>query len=171
MPDEQDEPAPIAHPQVATPAERSARPVQVDLVASGYSGPLPPPDLLAKFDDIQSGLVDGIVRMAEQQAAHRQALEAKQVDAIIADQRTGRTEARIGQVFGFLIGVVAIVAGTYAAAHNAQITGSIIGGGGVVALVSVFVLGRRRSARSDDDSDSGSSRRGRTARTETAGGA
>jgi len=116
---------------------------ETEFLATLYSGPLPPPSLLAKFEEIQPGLVERIVAMAEKQAQHRQSLEIKKTEAIIADQRAGRGEARLGQILGFLIGIVAIIAGAYAATVGAHWPGAIIGGGGVVALVSVFVLGRR----------------------------
>lgn len=119
------------------------------LIEMQYSGPLPPPALLAKFEEIQPGLVERIVGMAERQAAHRQSLEVKRVEAIVDDQRAARAEARIGQICGLLIGIIAIVGGTFASIHGSQWTGSIIGGGGVVALVSVFVYGRRAEAREE----------------------
>jgi hypothetical protein len=50
----------------------------------------------------------------------------------------------IGQILGFAIGVIAIGCGTYCGVSGAQITGSFIGSGGVIGLVSVFVLGRRK---------------------------
>ncbi len=54
------------------------------------------------------------------------------------------TIARWGQVFGFVIGMAALIAGAFSAYHGQQIAGSFIGAGGVIGLVSVFVLGRMK---------------------------
>lgn len=134
--------APKKKPQAAM---RHLEADETEFLATLYSGPLPPPSLLAKFEEIQPGLVERIVAMAERQAQHRQSLDVKKTEAIISDQRAGRSEARLGQIFGFLIGIIAIIAGTYAATTGAHWPGAIIGGGGVIALVSVFVMGRRDS--------------------------
>lgn len=50
----------------------------------------------------------------------------------------------LGQVFGLIIGLTAIISGALTAYHGAQLAGGFIGGGGVIGLVSVFVLGRRK---------------------------
>ena len=56
----------------------------------------------------------------------------------------------LGQIFGLIIGLVAIVSGALTATYGSQPAsrwvGGLIGGGGVIGLVSVFVLGRRKTA-------------------------
>jgi len=99
-------------------------------------GPLPPPDILAKYEHIQKGLVDRIVSMAEKESAHRHEVDKLCLNKAFSQQSRG-------QIFGFLIGIVAIIAGTCAAILGNTLAGSIIGGSGVISLVSVFVIGRR----------------------------
>jgi hypothetical protein len=53
--------------------------------------------------------------------------------------------AYLGQSFGLGIGMTAIISGALTAYHGSQWAGGFIGGGGVLGLVSVFVLGRRKS--------------------------
>ena len=53
-------------------------------------------------------------------------------------------EVHFGQIFGFLIGIFAIVTGGYTALNGAPIPGGFIGTAGVVGLVSVFVIGSNR---------------------------
>lgn len=121
------------------------------------SGPLPPPFILEQYDQIVPGAAERIIAMAEKQAAHRQAMEKKLLEAEIRDLKSQRAEARLGQVFGLVIGVVAILSGAVVATVSVgtagQISGGLIGAGGVVGLVSVFVLGRKlgqdESARAD----------------------
>jgi hypothetical protein len=51
----------------------------------------------------------------------------------------------LGQIFGLVIGMTAIISGAVTAYHGSQWAGGFIGGGGVIGLVSVFVLGRRKA--------------------------
>src|SRR2546423_387229 len=53
-----------------------------------FSGPIPPPDLIAAYDKILPGSADRIFRMAEAQAQHRQTLENRVIlgDAARADR-------------------------------------------------------------------------------------
>jgi len=82
--------------------------------AKFHHGPLPPADELANYDRTLSGAADRIIRMAEQQAQHRQHIER---DSLAGDQiarqeqlaiERGRIvgtiwSERIGQLFGFAI--------------------------------------------------------------------
>lgn len=43
--------------------------------SSSFSGPLPPPDLLAEYEQVLPGLADRIVRMAEDEGAHRRFIQ------------------------------------------------------------------------------------------------
>jgi uncharacterized membrane protein len=54
-------------------------------------------------------------------------------------------EGRLGQIFALLIGLTAILVGGVCALNGANLAASIIGGGGVIGLVSVFVYGRRHA--------------------------
>lgn len=100
-----------------------------------FQGPLPPPDILIQYNNIQPGFAERIVAMAEKEQAHRHSLEGTVVSSSFK-------EAQRGQQYGLLIGVVAIIAGAVTAIAGAPVPGAIIGGGGVIGLVSVFVLGR-----------------------------
>lgn len=100
-----------------------------------FHGPLPPPDALERYEAISPGFADRIVKMAEAEQAHRHTLEASVVGKSFE-------EAARGQRYGLAIGIAAIIAGSITAIVGAPIPGAIIGGGGVIGLVSVFVLGR-----------------------------
>lgn len=124
---------------------------QVVLARADFSGPIPPPRLLAEYEEICPGLADRIVSMAEKESAHRHTMDGQSLSADIDIQRKMFQEARVGQICALSIGITAIIAGTYAATHGAQLTGGLIGGGGVVGLVTVFVLGRRSHNSSDSE--------------------
>ena len=49
-----------------------------------FKGPIPHPELLQKYEDIQPGFAERMVSMAEQQLDHRIKFEDKMVDGSIA---------------------------------------------------------------------------------------
>ncbi len=135
------------------PVEKDAS-GQIVTVGGSFSGPLPPPSVLKQYEQVLPGLADRIVTMAENEEAQRHAqnqlaLKAEidlQKSALEAEQEAMRAEmkeARWGQVLAFCIGSLTIGAGAYLALHGAQISGTILGSGGVVGLVSVFIYGRK----------------------------
>jgi uncharacterized membrane protein len=100
-----------------------------------FSGPLPPPEELAKYEQILPGSAHRIIAMAEQQSAHRQALEKTTINANSMTQRWGL-------VCAFVISMTAIVGGIWLSAHGMSGAGltSIIAALG--ALVGVFIYGK-----------------------------
>lgn len=108
-----------------------------------FTGPLPPPGILEQYERIQPGTADRIIKMAEAEQRHRQTMQEKLIDCQVLDVKQARFERRLGQFFGFGIGVVSILAGSVTAVMGAPIAGGLIGSTGVIGLVSVFVTGRR----------------------------
>lgn len=60
-----------------------------------YSGPIPPPEALARYEEIQPGAADRILKMAEKQQDHRMALETKAIGGQV-------DQSKRGQIFGFI---------------------------------------------------------------------
>ena len=87
-----------------------------------------------------------ILAMAENEAKHRHSIEN---NLIKAESR----EIHLGQIFALIIGLTAILSGTYAATHGAPLAGTLIGAGGVIGLVTVFILGRKAAAPAAPDSN------------------
>ncbi len=125
--------------------DSSASKIIQHVATAGFSGPIPPPSILSEYDQITPGLAERIVSMAETEASHRHGMDTQAISADISFQNKMFAEARLGQVFGLIIGVTAIAAGAYTAVNGAQWPGGIIGGGGVIGLVSVFIYGRKHS--------------------------
>ena len=55
--------------------------------STSFSGPLPHPDMLRKFDDVVPGAAERIIKMAEDQSNHRKDLERKVIESDIARSR------------------------------------------------------------------------------------
>ena len=102
---------------------------------SGFSGPLPPPETLAKYEQILPGSADRIIRMAEQQASHRQQLERVVIESNVSAQKWGLGCA-------FIIASGAICGGVWLSLKGLSGVGLAAIITALVALVAVFVYGK-----------------------------
>lgn len=107
---------------------------------TSFSGPLPPPEVLKKFDEVVPGAAERIIKMAEGQFAHRTELEKKVINSDIA-------RSKYGQVLGFIIAIVGLFVSATVSIYGNAITGGIIGVGTLASLVGVFMYGFRSRER------------------------
>ena len=82
------------------------------------------------------GAAERIMRMAEKEQTSAREVEGIAVRAATADSRRG-------QIFGFLVALAAFGTASFLGYLGHEIAAAIVGGGTVVALVTVFVTGRR----------------------------
>ncbi|MGH9092334.1 MAG: DUF2335 domain-containing protein [Acidimicrobiales bacterium] len=103
--------------------------------ASAYSGPLPSPDHLRGYEEVLPGAADRILAMAEKQSDHRQEIEK---DAV----KGGTRRSWYGLWLGFFISVLVLglSGGLIVAGYGVE--GTVLGSVDLVALASVFVIGR-----------------------------
>ena len=112
------------------PAQPQAQPQGQRTVltsATGWSGPLPPPEALEKFNRIIPNGADRIVTMAEKEQAHRIQAEAEGLSATVA-------EARRGQFLGAAIAAIALAGAIFTAYIGAHWSVS-------VAMIGLTILG------------------------------
>ncbi|MCF8092861.1 MAG: DUF2335 domain-containing protein [Desulfotignum sp.] len=128
-------------------AKAKSRQANGTLMAVGqqFSGPIPPPDILEKYENILPGAMDRIIAMAENESKHRHEMKKTVVAAEIKAMESEAKDTRRGQYCGLIIGVTALISGAYAAVNGAPIAGGLIGTGGVLGLVSAFIGGRYAS--------------------------
>ncbi|MGJ8529389.1 hypothetical protein [Maritalea sp.] len=103
---------------------------------------LPPPDIAREYESIYPGFLKWQMDIIEHEADHarKAGIAAREYD--IARLRIFENVLKRGQMFGLLIGLFALAAGSYTAISGAEISGGLIGSGGVIGLVAVFVFGR-----------------------------
>lgn len=101
-----------------------------------FSGPLPPPDVLEKYNRVLPGLAERIVALTENQSRHRQNLE-KTVTAARLRSET------LGQMFAFILALVALAGSFWLISLGYSTTGLAVILGEIAALVGAFVYGRR----------------------------
>lgn len=106
-PEQPDVPAkPETEPASPEVDDRDSRTVVTH--AQQWSGPIPPPAMLAEFDRVVPGAAERILRLTEQETGHRIEWEKKALDANIS-------ESRRGQWLGAGISALAVTGAVWAA--------------------------------------------------------
>nr|WP_232843717.1 DUF2335 domain-containing protein [Secundilactobacillus angelensis] len=112
---------------------------------STFSGPLPPPSQLSQYEEILPGSADRILKMAENQALHRQNLETTVV-------KSNSRDSLLGVIFGFILGVMIIGGGIFLAIKGDSY-GPWLTLAGATGLIGVFVYGTRSSRKERVEKD------------------
>lgn len=104
----------------------------------------PPPEILQKYNEIVPGAADRIIKTAESQHHHRQALEKTVVNSNVYSQK-------IGLGLGFIIAMTAIGGGIWLSAIGKSGSGLTAIIGALAALVGVFVYGKVQQSKELSD--------------------
>ena len=116
-----------------------------------FSGPLPPPDILSRYNDVLPNAAERIFKMTESQAKHRQALEHKEFEAMLESAKAEYHQNRLGTYCGFGIATILATLGVICILSGHDWAGVGIGTSGLCGIVATFVLGptSRKSENSD----------------------
>lgn len=101
-----------------------------------FSGPIPHPELLQKYDKVQPGFAERIVSMSEKQLDHRINCETKVVDGAVA-------ESKRGQNYGLTVCILFLIATVFLGYLGHDWLAGSIGCGTLVSLVAIFVTGQK----------------------------
>ncbi|MYC29849.1 MAG: DUF2335 domain-containing protein [Chloroflexi bacterium] len=110
--------------------------LQIQETTIAWQGPLPPPGALQAYDDVIPGAADRILKMAEDQAAHRIQMDRLAVHSEIRSSLWGVTA-------GFLLSAGVIGGGIYLIATGHDWAGSMLIGFDLATLAGIFVYGTR----------------------------
>jgi uncharacterized membrane protein len=129
----------------AQPGEQTRQPGHVRQLSqvSLYSGPLPKPEDLIKYNEAFPGCAERIVGMAEQQSRYRQDLERRVVDHNIQQDRRGQT-------LGFALSVIGIVGSLSLIGFGRPTEGLTVFFTSLTTLVGIFVYSRVEQRRELD---------------------
>jgi len=105
-----------------------------------FSGPMPHPDILARYDEIVPGAAERILVMAENQAKHRQEIEKLVVQSKVNDSKRGLN-------YGFIISLAFLFVAAFLGYMGREIVASVLGAIDIVALASTFIYGNVSSKR------------------------
>lgn len=132
-------------------AIKNLKPEQRDIVIKSFqavrqesfSGPIPHPELLQGYESVKQGFAERIVSMAEEQQKHRFECENKMVAGTVS-------ESKRGQWMAFIVAMLFLGAAVVLGLYGHDWLGGVIGGGTLVALVTVFVTGRHSKDKASD---------------------
>lgn len=122
------------------PPQPSASIATVSHQSVSFSGPLPHPELLAKYNEVIANGAERIMAMAERQSIHRESLEAKVVAGNMASQARGSH-------YAFIICLVTIIGGFVLIGMGKSVIGVSAIIGSLATLASVFLIARREQRR------------------------
>lgn len=112
-----------------------------------FQGPLPHPDVLKGYAEVDPSFPDRVIGLTENQSQHRQNLENTVVEANIKNQRRG-------SIFAFILGLITIVGAFVLLYTGKSVTGMSSLLLAVGSLAGVFVYGKKgeiKEIRKKDD--------------------
>jgi len=101
-----------------------------------FSGPLPPPEALERYNQILPGLPERIIAIAESQHSHRQELDTHVIHSNVSAQR-------MGTVLGFVVAMTVIVGGVFLVYEGKSGEGLAAIITALASLVGVFLYSKR----------------------------
>lgn len=117
-----------------SPEQAQLRQIVAQVAAQRFSGPLPPPDVLARYNDAVPNGAERIMQMAEKQTDHRMDLEKQVVSADIR-------RSNAGLVAGLIVALAFLVVSYLLIDDGHDEAGTILGTVDIGSLVGVFIYG------------------------------
>lgn len=122
-----------------------------------HQGPLPAPDDLDRYNTLLPGAAERIIRMAEEESAHRRAIEdrtnrvncdanAKQVETIGYQTRAVFKSDVIGQVAGLIVALTCIASAVYLSINGHEWIAGALAAIPTAAVIQAFLVKRSSSA-------------------------
>ncbi|MBI4827473.1 MAG: DUF2335 domain-containing protein [Nitrospinae bacterium] len=116
-----------------TPGNTVARRIE----SISFSGPLPPPNILQKYNDVMPGLAERIVNSAEKQASHRMDLEKIVIQG--EDRR-----AYLGWGSGTVLALLVVLLGAYLVYVGRNVEGFSTLAATAATFAGVFFYGKHK---------------------------
>ncbi len=103
---------------------------------SHFQGPLPPPAILQKYENIHPGFANRIMRMAEKEQKFQHNILDKQMDN--DHQLSSR-----GQNYALIIAMALCISAVGLAIKGLGLPAGLLGTGGIVAVIYIFITGHK----------------------------
>lgn len=110
---------------------------EITSVSTFFAGPLPHPNILQGYENIQTGFADRILKMAEIQTSHRQDLEKSVMSSNIANERKGMW-------FAFIVTMSLMIFGFYLISHETDAMGYLVVFAPAIFHAGNYIYNRKR---------------------------
>lgn len=100
--------------------EEDLQPVETVLFSRRmrWSGPIPPPELLAEFEAVKQGFADRIVSMAEREQTHQMQMQLAERKDTSRSVTSDIIQTYLGTILGFLFAMAFLGVGTWLIANG-----------------------------------------------------
>jgi uncharacterized membrane protein len=107
---------------------------KIEKIEQHFSGPLPPPEILASYEQIVPGSAEQIINVAIKQSDHRMNLETTVVEG-------DSNRAYLGVIFAFIISLAVLGVSYVLVTAGQVVAGTILGVIDLATLAGVFIYG------------------------------
>jgi uncharacterized membrane protein len=104
-------------------------------VQSAWSGPLPPPEALDRFNRVVPGSAERIIVEWEEEARHRRLYERRALMLRMVERIGGR-------LLAFIFAMLALGVAAYSISMGQPWPAAVIGGGTIASVVAALIYGR-----------------------------
>lgn len=146
---------PVKSPTAAAVEAAVSQPgaVQVQHTTQVFEGPVPHPDLLARYDDLVPGTAQRMIQLAEDESLHRRKMEeqvnlgnvqaqAKQLEIADYQSRSVFRSDTIGQVAGALVSLSCVAGAIYLSVSGHEWTAAALAAIPTAAVIQAFFTKR-----------------------------
>lgn len=112
-------------------------------------GPIPPPNMLAEYKNVDKRIVDTFLEQWTKETKHRRDLNREKIAVQKDFNKKTFAERRWGQICATIICFAAFFTAAYCVNLGHPTAAGFIGGGALVAIVTVFITGRRHDSKRD----------------------
>jgi len=118
--------------------EENEQPSTTVVAQQIFSGPVPPPGLMAEYKTVDPNLPDRILTMVEEEQKHAHKMERAALTGTIANETRG-------QFFAFIVSILIIAGAVYLIDSDKPIAGTILAGSTLISLAYLFITGRKKT--------------------------
>ncbi len=105
--------------------------------SEAFSGPVPHPEIIEKYEQIYPGAAKMIFEKWDAQVKHRHGIENSLV-------RTDNAKSLLGLIFGFIVAMSSIGAGVYCAIHGMLLYAGGLSLSAIALIVAAFVTSKKK---------------------------
>ena len=109
-----------------------------------FVGPLPHPEILARYEEVLPGAAERIFTNAENQSAHRRKVEMTLVTTATSSVKHESNRAYLGLASGTIVAIILILCGTLLVYNGHDWGGTTLVVATIVGLVGIFVYSTQR---------------------------
>lgn len=116
---------------------------------SVHQGPLPPPEVLDRYEATNPGFANRLLELAEKEQRHRHAIEAETNKANINLANRALDEQKLGQVLAFTLAMVLIGSAIFLAMSGQPGLAMVLGGTTLVGAIALFLRKKAEQPQKD----------------------